>query len=153
MQRILRPDIVVTSPDGDYLMIVEVKVSDVGHQGAIDQIKHYMASLNCSTGLVVSGERIVLLRDSLEQFNGKSIYVVGEANLPASLLPSPSAQWKSSPESELASQVQQWLESLNQPANFKNLPDDLRELMKEPVLLLQLGEVRAASPRWSRVAS
>ncbi len=70
------PDIVVMSPEGEYLIVVEVKVDDrsVRNQNAIHQIKQIMASTGCSTGLLVAGENVILLRDSLEKFNGESIY-------------------------------------------------------------------------------
>jgi hypothetical protein len=45
-----QPDIVVTSPDGEYLMIVEVKFDDHKVQDAVAQLKHHMASIGCSLG-------------------------------------------------------------------------------------------------------
>jgi Type I restriction enzyme R protein N terminus (HSDR_N) len=155
MQTLL-PDIVVTSPDGEYLMIVEVKTNDTGDldQNAVGQLKHYMSYFGCSVGLIVSGDRVVLLRDSLEKFHGESIAVVGEAKLPTSLLPPADEQWKDIPDLEFESRVQRWLEKLKRPSNVENLPDDLRKLLGEPIMsLLQWGEVRAARPRWSRVAT
>jgi hypothetical protein len=92
------PDIIVTSQDGEYLMIVEVKFPHISiAKSAIEQLKHTMASIGCSVGLVVAGERVILLRDSLEKYNGESIYVVGEAKLPDSLLPPADEQWKGKP--------------------------------------------------------
>lgn len=147
-----QPDIVVTSPDGEYLMIVEVKLND-RNQSAVNQLRHLMASIGCSVGLAVSGERLVLLRDSLEKSNGGSIDVVGEARLPNSFLPPADEQWKGEPDLEFESRVQRWLEKLKLTSSVENLPNDLRELLSEPVIsLLRLGEVRAARPRWSKVA-
>ena len=150
-----QPDIIVVSPDGEYLMIVEVKLNDVGvHiQNLIEQIKHLMASIGCSVGLLICGERVILLRDSLEKSHGESIKVVGEAKLPSSLLPTADERWQREPyfEFEFASRVQQWLEKLKLASNTDNLPNDLKQLFGESITnLLQLGEIRAASPRWSR---
>lgn len=149
-----QPDIVVISPDGEYLIIVEVKLSDIaGNQSAVNQLKYLMASIGCSVGLVVSGERVVLLRDSLEKSNGESIGVVGEARLPDSLLPPADDQWKGKRALEFESRVQQWLEELKLTSSTENLPSDLKELLSEPIIsLLRLGEVRAAGPRWSKAA-
>lgn len=151
-----QPDIVVMSPDGDYLMVVEVKLNDLGvvaNQDAVTQLRQLMASIGCSVGLVVSGERVILLRDSLEQSDGGSIHVVGEARLPKSLLPLADELWHGERSLAFESSVQQWLENLKFVSNIKNLPNDLRELFREPILsLLQLGEIRAAGPRWSKVA-
>jgi hypothetical protein len=147
-----QPDIVVISPDGEYLMIVEVKLNDIGTQNAVKELQHLMASIDCSIGLIVSGERVVLLRDSLEKSNGESIKKVGEANLPHFLLPTSDEKWNGNLYFEFESQVQQWLEKLKLPSNLENLPTDLRKLFGEPVIsLLRLGEVRAAGPRWSKV--
>ena len=149
-----QPDIIVSGPDGEYLMIVEVKLKDIsiGAQ-AIQQLKHTMASIGCSVGLVVTGERVILLRDSLEKYNGESIDVVGEAKLPDSLLPPADEQWKANRGMEFESRVQLWLEKLKLTASMDNLPNDLRNLLGEPIMsFLRIGEVRAAGPRWSKSA-
>lgn len=150
------PDIVVVSPDGEYLIIVEVKLNDSvsRRQDTIEQLKRLMASIGCSVGLAVTGENIFLLRDSLEKSHGESIDVVGEAKLPDYLLPSADEQWKGVRALEFESRVQRWLEQLKQTSNMETLPKDLRGLLGEPIMsLLRLGEIRAAGPRWSRVAS
>jgi len=137
-------------------MIVEVQPSDsrVPYKNAIEQLRHQMASTGCSVGLAVSGEHIFLLRDSLEKFHGESIAVVGEAKLPESLLPAPDKQGKGAYAFEFESRVQHWLETLKLTPNLETLPSDLRELFGEPIKsLLRFGEIRAASPRWSRVVS
>jgi hypothetical protein len=148
------PDIIVTSQDGEYLMLVEVIFKHVSlAKRAIEQLKRTMASIGCSVGLVVAGERVILLRDSLEKYNGESIYVVGEAQLPDSLLPPADEQWKGNPASEFESRVQRWLEKLKLTGSMDNFPNDLRNLLGEQIIsLLRIGEVRAAGPRWSKSA-
>lgn len=151
----VQPDIVVISPDGEYLMIVEVKLNDIfaRNQETIDQLKYLMASTSCSVGLLICGERVVLLRDSFEQSNGESISIVGEAVLPDSLLPPADDQRQGNRYLEFELRVQRWLEKLQLVSNVKDLPDDLERLLGEPIIgLLRLGEVRAARPRWSKVA-
>jgi uncharacterized protein YoaH (UPF0181 family) len=150
------PDIVVVSPDGEYLIVVEVKLNDSSsdRQNAVEQLKHLMVSIGCSVGLAVTGEYAFLLRDSLEKSHGESIHVVGEAKLPDYLLPPADEQWRGIRALELESRVQKWLEEVKQTSNLEALPRDLRELLGEPILsLLRLGEIRAAGPRWSRIAS
>lgn len=156
--KLAHPDIVVTGPDGDYLMIVEVNLNDnkVGRQNPIDQLKSLMASLGCSIGLAVLGEKMFLLRDSLEKSHGESIEVVGEAKLPESLLSLANKEQNKERTTgyEFESQVQQWLETLKLTSNLEHLPKDLRKLFAEPIIsLLRVGEIRAAGPRWSRVAN
>jgi Type I restriction enzyme R protein N terminus (HSDR_N) len=148
-----QPDIIVTSQEGEYLIIVEVKLKNISDQNAIEQLKRTMASIGCSVGLVVAGDRVILLRDSLEKYNGESIDVVGEAKLPDSLLPPADEQWKGNPAIEFESRVQRWLEKLKLTASMDNFPNELRNLLGESIItLLQIGEVRAGGPRWSKVA-
>ncbi|MEA5419995.1 hypothetical protein VB712_12260 [Spirulina sp. CCNP1310] len=150
-----QPDIVVIGPDGEYWIIVEVKLNDVPSRklAAIEQLKQAMTSMNCSIGILVSGDCLMLLRDSFEKFNGESINIVGEAKLPSALLPPPDHQWQGNHWLEFESQIQAWIEALKLPANIKKLPDDLKELLSEPIIsLLRLGEVRSAGPRWSKAA-
>jgi hypothetical protein len=152
-----RPDIVVTSPEGEYWMVIEVKPSDVGThvQNTIEHLKRIMTSSNCSIGFAVTGDRIVLLRDSFEQSEGQSIYTVGEASLPDSLLSSVREQsnGKFISESEFSLRVQQWFEKLKMSSTVQDLSIDLKKLFGEPIIsLIRLGEIRAAYPRWSGVA-
>ena len=146
----LQPDIFVKSPDGEYLMLVEVKLKDTRDSvhRAIESLKRSMSSFDCSVGLIVAGERIILLRDTLEEYNGDSIYTVGEAKLPNSLLPPADGQWQDGGALEFESQVQNWLENLKLRSNLDTLPSDLRALLSGVVInLLQWGEVRAAGFR------
>jgi hypothetical protein len=146
----LQPDIFVKSPDGEYLMLVEVKLKDTRDSVrlAIDSLKRAMASFDCSVGLIVAGERVILLRDTLEEYNGASIYTVGEANLPTSLLPPADGQWQDGGAVEFESQVQNWLENLKLRSNVDKLPSDLKTLLSGTVInFLQWGEVRAAGFR------
>ena len=154
--KLAHPDIIVTGPDGDYLIIVEVELNDtnVGPQHTIDQLKTLMVSLGCSIGLAVSGKHLFLLRDSLEKNHGESIEVVGEAKLPDSLLPPADGKEQKERAIKFESQVQQWLETLQLTSNLQHLPNDLRKLFAEPIIsFLRVGEIRAAGSRWSRVAN
>lgn len=151
----IQPDIIVTDSDGEYLMVVEVQLSNTDHlvQRAIAQTKRLMTAVDCSMGLVVAGDRLVLLRDSLEWANGQSIKIVGEAKLLNSLLPPADEQWRGHPHLEFESKVQRWLEDLKLASNADNLPSDLRQLFDAPVInLLRFGDIRAGGPRWRKVA-
>ena len=144
-------DILVKSPDGKYLLVVEVKTKN--HQQmvryAISSIRRAMVSFDCSLGLVVAGDRVILLRDSLAEYNGASIYIVGESRLPLELLPPADPQWQGNEGIEFESKVQNWLEGLKLQANVEKLPTDLRNLLNEPVIfMLNWGEIRAAGYRW-----
>lgn len=154
---IKRPDIIVTDPDGEYLLLVEVKRESIESQipEAIEQFKRTMASFNCSVGLLVAGEKIIYLRDSLEKYGGESVRVVGEAKLPDSLLPPPDRYWKDSPQFEFEVRVQQWLENVRSGFDLDRLPEDLKTLLDEGsiVELLRMGKVRSAGPRWSTVTT
>lgn len=149
------PDIIVTSPDGEYLMIVEVKLNDVRKQRqlGIIYLERSMIEFGCSIGLLVAGERVIVLRDSFDDSHGSSIHVVGEAKLPHSLLPPPDEQWRGNRYLEFESQVQRWLEKLKLQTNVESLPDDLKNLFGGRIVnLLKIGEIRAGGLRWSKVA-
>lgn len=80
--------------------------------------------------------------------------MVGEAMLPEHLLPSADEQWQGERGLEFESRVQRWLETLKQTPNRENLPNDLGELLGEPIMnLIKLGDIRSAGPRWGKVAS
>ena len=60
MEKISHPDIIVTSPDGEYLIIVEIKLNDVNihlnnSNNIINQLKGSMVEFGCSIGLLVAG--------------------------------------------------------------------------------------------------
>ena len=148
-------DIIVTNSDGEYLMIVEVKLNDVTTHpnNTIDQLKGSMIESGCSLGLLVAGERVIVLWDSFDDSQGSSICVVGEARLPNYLLPPADEQWRGNPYFEFESQVQRWLEKLKMQPSIDSLPDDLKNLFGGRIInLLRLGEVRAGGARWSKVA-
>ena len=155
MEKISHPDIIVTSPDGEYLLIVEVKLNDINihRQSAMDRLKRSMIDFGCSVGLLVAGERVTVLRDSFDDYHGSSIYVVGEATLPHSFLPPADEQWRGNPHLEFESQVQRWLEKLKLQTNVNSLPDDLKNLFGGRIInLLRFGEIRAGGARaWSKV--
>ncbi|MFM7362905.1 MAG: hypothetical protein ACKO11_00015 [Cuspidothrix sp.] len=148
-------DIIVTSPDGEYLMIVEVKLNyvTIHLNNIIDELKGSMIEFGCSVGLIVAAERVILLRDSFDDSHGSSIHVVGEARLPNYLLPPPDEQWRGNRYLEFESQVQRWLEKLKLQTNVDSLPDDLKNLFGGRIInLLRFGEIRAGGPRaWSKV--
>jgi hypothetical protein len=151
-----RPDIVVVSPDGEYLVVIEVKPDEgrSSQQEVVHQVKSWMASMGCSVGLAIVGEHIFLLRDSLEKPRGESIALVGEAKLPDDLLPLADESWRGEHSFEFAARVQRWLEELKFPSSAHAFPADVENLLGESIInLFRIGEIRAAMPRWSRVAS
>ncbi len=150
-----QPDIVLVSPDGEYLMLVEIKLNDSKSQvrTGIAQLTHAMVAMGCSTGLLITGARIILLRDSLESVNGASIQKMGEARLPHELLTALERPNRQESYAEFEVRVQQWLESLKLFTDPESLPDAWGELLGGTVLgLLRLGEILVTHPRWSPVA-
>ncbi|MDS3859952.1 hypothetical protein RIF25_03930 [Thermosynechococcaceae cyanobacterium BACA0444] len=151
------PDIIVVSPDGEYLIVVKVKLTNGNHLqdvDALEQLKSVMASFGCSNGLLVTGNFIFILRDSFEKSHGESIYLVGKAKLPEFLLPSVGEQWQQERAMEFELRVQQWLEHLKQPSSLQMLPKDLRTLLEGHIInRLRFGDIRAARLREVRVVS
>lgn len=149
-----QPDIIVVSPDGEYLMLVEIKFTSRGvdqASQAIAQLKQYMVGLGCPNALLIWGETIMLLRDSFEQSDGSSIRVIGAAKLPDTLLPPTQNQSPVQAEWEFATRVQQWMEELALTTNVRQMPEDLQRLFSNPILnLLRIGEIRSGGPRWNK---
>ncbi|MFO5439523.1 MAG: hypothetical protein ACLBM4_12885, partial [Dolichospermum sp.] len=83
MEKISHPDIIVTSPDGEYLMIVEIKPNDVSKQRqyGMNQLQRSMIDFGCSVGLLVAGERGTGLLDSFVVSHGSYSSVVGDAGV------------------------------------------------------------------------
>ena len=152
-----QPDIIVVSPDGEYLMLVEIKMTsrsiDQASQ-AITQLKQYMLGLGCPNGLLIWGETIMLLQDSFEKSDGTSIQVISEAKLPGTLLLPQKSKSPTQAGWEFETRVQQWLEGLTLAANVQQLSEDLQHLFSEPILnLLRMGEIKSGGPRWSQVTA
>jgi hypothetical protein len=123
----MNPDVYVTSGEGDGLALVaQVKTSGEGLEDAKKQLRHYMLAARCPVGLLVTPERTLILRDTLEDYSEGSISVVGDyptgALLRLDVVPTG--------ERDLEQAVVSWLRSLiaNWPAMVPTAPD-----AREPV--------------------
>jgi hypothetical protein len=136
-----QPDIIVTGPDG-VTLVVEAKVSLPNLGRTEEQLRSYMISMQCPTGLLITPERMWVYRDlfssppNVERVGEFDMRLVWQQQPPANALPF-----------ELF--VQQWLERVaEQPT--KDLPRNFTQAVREYVLpAVASGEVRAAHPRYS----
>jgi len=136
-------DIPITTPDG-IALVVEAKATLPNPERTEEDLKQYMAGMQCPVGLLITPERMWLYRDFYTARSPLSVQRIGEFN--AKLL------WRQAPQSEGAAFevfVQQWLEDLaNQPT--AEFPKELRDALREYVLpAVTGGEVRAAQPRYA----
>ena len=149
--RVQGPDIIITdSEDGyvEYLMAIEVKLTPISQQlkqEAVNNLRRYMQSMNCLSGLLVFKDRIIRV-DNLFNSQGKPL---PEAVISMSLLPPASGKWGKDEHLNFEEQVQSWLEALKYPSAFQTLSPSLQEILSEPVIsFIRQGDIRAAGPRY-----
>lgn len=136
-----QPDILVTTPDG-VALVIEAKVALPDLECTEQQLKHYMISMQCPTGVLITPERMWLYRDTFTSLVPESVRRVGEFDV-KSLWPQPPPKQGA----QFESFVQRLFEDLAKGPP-KDVPDDLREPIREYILPAVIsGEVRAAHPR------
>lgn len=153
-------DILVAARNGNKsLLAVKVKGrhADAAQlRTSEEQLRRYMFGMRCSVGLLVTPERLRLLRDEYLSESPESITVAGEYPTPPPLSRWQDEHiWSATPQPELAfeEEVQQWLEGLSRPDERDAIPRELQNAIVEHVLpALGEGEVGAAGPRWHRWA-
>ena len=143
------PEIVIMSPDTPRtLMVVGVK-SGLGDPAiTASQLKAYMASMSCPTGLLVTPDRFQVYRHTYSGHGTDAVRKVAEVPTAHILDISPAH----SHGLEFERFVQRWLEQLQ--ARAARIPADVQQVIEENILpALDSGVIRAARPRWPRIAS
>lgn len=131
-------DIVVTSPTGHRALVVEAKLRG-GLDEATSQLREYMRAVGADVGLVVTRDRIRILR---EMYRGEpSIQVVGE--FPTQLADGLAGAVDGV---DFEDRIQRWLESLRDQEQSTTDPR-LAPLVEHVLPSLAEGTVRAARPR------
>lgn len=142
----LSPDIVIVNPNGEYLILVEVKLNTITKE-AEERLKKLMFSMGCSIGLLISTTHIILFRDSLRELNGQSIQKIESAQFSPNFFhvenKSDTKQWHD----ELEAKIQQWLEKIQSSVNIDDFSPELQKILEYISPSLQIGEVRAAHLR------
>ena len=150
------PDILVSSPDAhDIALVVEVKLHDDDLEQTEQQLKRYMFGMRCPLGLLVTPERMRLLRDTYTSYAPESIEWIGDYPIQGlfeeALARHPKDTDVAVGAFRLEDAVQAWLERLASGTGLASLSPDLRDALKEYVLpALEQGEIRAAGPRVRR---
>ena len=143
----LSPDIVVVNPNGEYLILVEVKLNTITKE-AEERLKKLMVSIGCSLGLLISTTHIILFRDSLRELDGQSIQTIESAQLPLNFFYLENKSDTKQRHDELESKIQQWLEKIKSSFNINDFSPELQKILEYISPLLQIGEVRAAHLRY-----
>lgn len=147
------PDILVSSPDAhDIALVVEVQLRDDALGEAEQQLKRYMFGMRCPVGLLVTPERMRLLRDTYTSYDQESIARVGDYPLGGmfqdALASAPGDTDDAAQSFRLEDAVQSWLERLAAGRGLASLSPELRHAVEEDVLpALEQGEIRPAGPR------
>jgi hypothetical protein len=136
-----QPDIFVKGPDG-LSLVVEAKTNIRNLSATEEELKRYMVSMNCSTGALVTPERMWLYRDQFTSMDPESVQRIGEFEM--------AGAWQQQPPTDPASFelfVQQWLERLAYQATV-NPPPHLPEAIRNYIVPAVVGaDIRAAHPR------
>src|SRR3989442_325487 len=126
-----QPDIVVTNPDSPKaLLVAEVKTGPADVAAADAQLRAYMASMGCPTGLLVTPERIRLYRHTYTGYSLQAVQLV--AGFPTRDVLA--AVGSSTTYSGLERLVQEWLEDLKFKQHTLELPSHVREPIEENLL-------------------
>ena len=137
-----QPDIIITTRDGVSL-VVEAKVNLPNLECSEEDLKQYMVSMQCPTGILITPSRMWVYRDSFTTRSPQSVQRVGEFSLARMWHQPPPLQGE-----RFETFVQQWLEDLPKHPG-KEVPNELREAFQEYILpAVTSGEVRAAHPRY-----
>jgi hypothetical protein len=141
-------DIIVTGARSSHpKLVVEVKLrGSIG--AATAQLASYMAHSGAPFGLVVTGDELLILRDTYRKPAPQSVEGVGPfATDGIDGLRPPEGEGTRSA-IEFVGRVQDWLESLADPDVVARLPEPLRKPVDEYLVpIVEDGEVWAAGPR------
>lgn len=136
------PDIIIKSPDGGRLMVIEAKVAMNDLPRTEEGLKGYMVAMQYPFGLLITPEKGWVYRDSYFSLYPASVQQVEELD---------STQiWRQDPPREplkFEAFVQRWIEDL---ADFptQSLPPQLKNIVERYILpAIAAGEVKAAHPR------
>jgi len=137
------PDIVVTTPgESGVTLVVDVKTTLPDPTETELGLKKYMYMRPCSTGLLITPDRLWLYEDRYTSRSPESVELVGKFDL--------EHVWEDPPpkqETRFETFVQRWLEDLSRH-QAEHLPKDLRNAVREYILpAVEHGEIRAAHPR------
>jgi len=144
------PDIVVTDPESaQFALVVEVKAESRGLGESVRQLKTFMLGAGCPIGLLVTPERLWILRDQYLSSSEDSIAEVGEFDVKDVLNFRPSG---AAGRDALAFErlVQSWIEGLSTESGLRELPAGLRGAAEMYIVpAISQGVVRAGHPRYS----
>jgi len=122
--------------------VVEAKTSIGNLTATEEELKRYMSGMNCSTGALITPERMWLYRDQFTSMSPESVHRIGEFDM--------AGIWQQQPPTDPTSFelfVQQWLELVAYQA-VVNPPRYLPQAMRDYIVPAVVGaDIRAAHPR------
>ena len=152
------PDILVTSPDSpQILMAVEARLDRKALEGAIQQLRHYMAKMSCPVGLLVLPDALYIFRNRYTGIEENAIEQIGHYQMSEAFQRFARASTEHGVKAKgrlFESYVQQWLEHLPTSDDVERFAPELKDALETHVLpALESGVVRAAGPReqWSNL--
>lgn len=145
---LFQPDIVVVERGelSDYLLVVEVETAiPVDHgDGPLAPLGRYMSGMGCPMGLLVTPERVWVLRDTLRVGGVDGVVVLGEYTAPTEFL----SEAGTRDGADFKARVQRWLERMAEDGHSTSEDEALRRVLDDEVIPVLLGaEIRSGNPR------
>jgi hypothetical protein len=151
----INPDIIITNAEGEYLVILQIKItqglinSPTNQPHIFDALKATMVALNCPIGVLIINQDITILRDSFEQSNGDSISIANQATIKSLNIPEKDSYTTNySLGAEFEDQVQKWFVQLQSESCPYEQQEEASKIFDPLTLsLIRGGEIRAGHPR------
>ena len=144
------PDIIVVGTESpSILLVVEAKINDTGGERLSHDMKSYLVSMSCPTGLFVSPNSARIFRNTFSGFDERSVDEVGSFRLVPPLWKAPEGQTPTASNAQHFERfVQVWLEELAERKTLKGAPPEMQSAFESYVMpALAAGTIRAAGPR------
>ena len=128
-------------------LVVETTASARDVAASREHLRQHMAHAGVPLGLVVTPERVVLLRHRYTSYDANSIVVLADDLVPG-LFGAEGSQVS------FEAQVQRWLDGLPSGAGWEHLPSSLAAALRDEIVpVLLAGPVRTSGPRYETHAS
>ena len=144
-----RPDIFVVAPNSPtrILLIVEAKYSGEVSSAIESQLKHYMLSMSCPVGLLVTPTQVSIYRDTYTDRSEGSIEKIGPYPVPANWTVANSLGGGAFREIDFEQRVRAWLEQVGSSGTLKGFSREVNDVFSSYVIpALSSGLIRGSGP-------
>lgn len=144
-----RPDIFVVAPSSPtrILLVVEATYRDEINSSRESQLKHYMLSMGCPVGLLVTPAHVSIYRDTYTDRSEASIERIGPYPVPPNWTVASALGGGSFREIDFEQRVRSWLEQIGASGTVKGFPREASDAFSSYVIpALSSGLIRGSGP-------